>query len=173
MTLNARWPSARGGGDLIRRGVLTSLCAIALIAGCSDYPLSPRDQQLLAQAKGKWANNGSLDYTVEARILCFCPGHLAVWTRLTVRDGNVVAADPLETPPPGSEPDLTGWLTVEEEFERLTRPPDILEEIEVRFDAELGYPTYIRADCGPNVQDCGSVHEMRNLQRTTTPAPRS
>jgi hypothetical protein len=64
-------------------------------------------------------------------------------------------------------------MTVDEEFGRLTDPPEILEEIEVRFDAQLGFPTYIRADCGPNVADCGSVHEMRNLRFPATPAIRS
>jgi hypothetical protein len=172
MILDARWPSARGGGELIRRIVL-SLCVGALLAGCGRDPLSPADERLVAAARAKWAQNGSDDYTVESRIFCFCPGHLAVWTRLTVRDGIVVAADALEPPPQGSEPVLSGWLTVDDEFERLTHPADILEEIEVRFDSQLGYPTYIRTDCGPNVQDCGSVHEMRNLQITTTPALRS
>jgi hypothetical protein len=162
--LNGRLPFARAGGELIRRVVFASLCAAALFTACSDYPLSPRDQQLLAQARAKWADKGSLTYFVEARIVCFCPGHLAVWTQLTVSNGIVVAADPLESLPGGSDPGLSGWLTVEEEFDRLSNPPDILEDIEMRFDAQLGYPTFIRADCGPNVQDCGSVHEMRNLR---------
>jgi len=173
MTLNGRLPFARAGGELIRRGVITWLCAFAAFAGCSDYPLSPHDQQLLAQARAKWAQQSSFNYTVEARIECFCPAHLATWTRLTVRDGSIVAADPVESLPEGVEPSLIGWMTVDEEFERLTNPPDILEDIEVRFDSQFGYPTYIRADCGPNVADCGSVHEMRNLRFPTTPAIRS
>jgi len=168
MTLSVRLPFARAGGELIRRGILASLCTLSLIAACGDYPLSPHDQQLLTQALGKWSTKGSSSYIVEARISCFCPPHLAQWTQLTVRDGVVIAADPLESLPEGAEPSLSGWLTVEDEFERLTDPPDILEEIEVRFDPELGYPTYIRADCGPNVADCGSVHEMRNLRFTGT-----
>ena len=173
MTLNERLPFARAGGELIRRGILASLCTLALVAGCSDYPLSPRDQRLLTQALVKWNQKGSVDYTIEARIVCFCPPHLAQWTRLTVRGGIVVAADPVEPPPEGAEPSLIGWLSVEEEFDRLSDPPDILKEVEVRFDSQFGFPTYIRADCGPNVADCGSVHEMRNLRLSTTPAIRS
>jgi hypothetical protein len=173
MTSNVPLPFARAGGDLIRRGALVALSALALLAGCSDYPLSPVDQQKLAQARATWAEKGAQDYTVEARIACFCPSHLTQWTRLTVRGGHIIAADPVESLPEGVTPDISGWLTVEEEFERLTDPPEILQEIEVRFDSQLGFPTFIRADCGPNVQDCGSVHEMRNVRFPAIPLIRS
>jgi hypothetical protein len=145
-------------------GFVAMLIVAALACGCGDYPLSPRERHALTQAMARWEREGGQGYTVEARIACFCPPHLAQWTRLTVHNGVVVAADPLESLPGGIEPDLSGWLTVDEEFRRLSDPPDILREIEVRYDPELGYPTFIRADCGPNVADCGSVHEMRNLQ---------
>jgi hypothetical protein len=173
MTLHERLPFARAGAELIRRGALTWLCAFAVFAGCSESPLSPHEQQLLRQAFSKWHEEDRLDYTIEARISCFCPPYLAQWTRLTVRNGIIVDADPVESLPDGVEPGLLGWLTVEDEFERLLSPPGILEEIEARFDSRYGYPTYIRSDCGPNVQDCGSVHEMRNLRFPILPAIRS
>lgn len=171
MTSNARWRFARGGGEVALRTLLAVLLFLST-ASCDDDPLSPRERQLLSQARAKWASAGAASYTAEARIVCFCSPHLAQWTRITVTGGVVVAATPLESLPEGIEPDLSGWLTIDEEFERLSSPPDILEEIEVRFDAQLGYPTFIRADCGPNVADCGSVHEMRNVQISATPGLR-
>ena len=143
------------------------------VSACGDYPLAPFEREQLARAQAKWSDKGSVNYSIEARIVCFCPPHLAQWTTLTVRNGVVIAADPVESLPDGITPDLTGWLTVDEEFERLANPPDILEDINVRFDATFGYPTYISADCGPNVADCGSVHEMRNFRfAPATPAIR-
>ncbi len=158
-----RSESKRAARMMLRAGLL----AMTLVggAGCSDGPLSPAERRELAVARNHWARKGSADYTVECRICCFCLPHLNFWTRLTVRGGKVTAAEPVETLPNGITPSLLGWHTVDELFSILeSLSSDVLEDLMAQYDPTLGYPREISVTCHPNIQDCGSVYGMRNLQ---------
>ena len=138
--------------------------ALAVLSGCGDGPLSPAEQRQLAAARERWAQQGAPDYTVESRILCFCPPHLAVWTRLTVHGGVVVAAEPVEPAPAWVASSLLGWHDVEELFEIIgSDQGDYIRELTAAYDAVFGYPREISLTCHSNVTDCGVRYEMRNL----------
>jgi hypothetical protein len=147
-----------------RLGWLVALL-VALIAGCGNGVLSPRDLLQLQAAREKWAAHGGLDYTMESRISCFCPPYLNVWTRLTVRSGQITAAEPLETLPFGGEASPLGWHTVPELFDLAGRiSGDFAKKVTFRFDEPWGYPTEISIICHPHIQDCGTRYEVRNLE---------
>jgi hypothetical protein len=149
----------------LRIGAVLVMC---LVAGCGDDPLSIDEERDLARAMARWEREGSEDYTVEARISCFCSPHLLYWTRLTVQNGVLVAAEPVEELPDGYDGGnpLAGWLTVTQMFAAATDTPDIVKDVRVRFDAALGYPTRVETICDDNVADCGTVREMRDLRIT-------
>jgi hypothetical protein len=149
----------------LRLAPLLAVVVLGGLSGCDDdHPLSSSEQRALAQARARWDANGGLNYTVESRIICFCPPQLAQWTRLTVRAGVVVEAVPVESLPDGLEPMLQGWQTVEELFEIIASPSSVVANIDVTFDPTLGYPTSTAITCGPQIADCGSTRELRNLR---------
>jgi hypothetical protein len=142
------------------------LALLFAVAGCESItgPLSPGERQDLREAKARWASKGSQNYTVESRLSCFCPTYLAYWTKVTVRNGVVVAAEPLSPLPDYSEPTrVEGWSTVPELFARIEHRDRYLKNIDVAFDPVLGYPTQVSIECTPDVADCGSSYSTRNL----------
>lgn len=145
------------------RRFLTLLFLLSAATSCAEGPLSPGERTALREARARWARSGGPDYTVEARVGCFCMLHLNAWTRLTVRAGQLVSAVPVQPLPAGVTPSLGGWQTVEGLFARVGSPDEIVRDVAVRFDAQRGYPLYASFGCGPDVLDCGSLYEMRNL----------
>jgi uncharacterized protein DUF6174 len=151
----------------MRRVMLVSTTVALLAAiGCGG-PLSPSKRSELERAKARWEAARIADYTVESRIRCFCPGHLVVWTRLTIRDNRVVDAQPLEPLPPGSFATVFGWQTVSGLFDRIesSSQSSYVKDIAVQYDPMLGYPQQIVLTCQSNVSDCDASYEMRALAR--------
>ena len=151
----------------MRPRLLVTLAVVLLtVAGCGS-PLSPTERSELEQAQARWASAGITTYTAESRISCFCPGHLAVWTRLSIRDNQVIDAAPLGPLPPGASAMTVGWQTVTGLFDRIEQlsREDHTKSITVQYDEELGYPQQIVVTCQSNVADCGVTYEMRSLVR--------
>src|SRR5262245_48605166 len=98
------------GGGWGLRLLLGSLA----LAGCSDDPFGVIDQGAFAAAQARWEAANLLDYQVEFHQSCFCP-HLQDFTRLVIRDGEVVSAESLDSVPVVGIP-LTAWPTVPEVF---------------------------------------------------------
>lgn len=148
-------------------GAVVVIGTLAFTA-CERYASpTPTPTSELAGARAKWAASGATDYAVESRILCFCPGQFAVWTRLSVRNDRVDAADALEPLPPGSFNTVSGWRTVQQlfdEIERRTNDPSVAN-LAVRYHPTLGYPERIAVTCRPDIIDCGVTYELRNLAR--------
>ncbi len=121
----------------------------------------------LEKAKGRWESAAITIYTVESRIRCFCPGHLAVWTRLSIRDNQVMDTQPLEPLPPGSPATSFGWSTVTDLFDRIEQlnQDKYIKSVTVQYDPVLGYPQQIVVTCQSNVTDCGVTYEMRSVLR--------
>ncbi len=148
--------------------------AIVWIAGCSAglHPTGTKefDRAAFRQARAKWENAGITSYTFESRYMCFCPAHLNVWTRLTVRRDKVVAADPVAPLPPGISSDLLGWRTVPEIFEWIesaaSSSDDMVSKVTVTYDEALGYPRDITIRCVPTVADCDRDFHLQSLART-------
>lgn len=145
---------------------VTMAVAPLAAAGCGG-PLSPLLHSDLEKARGRWESAGITNYTVESRIRCFCPGHLAVWTKLSVRDNRVIETQPLEPLPPGSSATISGWRTVTDLFDRIEQlnQEEFIKSVNVRYDPVLGYPQRIDVTCQSNVIDCGATYEMRSVVR--------
>jgi uncharacterized protein DUF6174 len=149
----------------MRRLVFVTMAVTALAtAGCGG-PLSPSQRSQLERARARWESAGITSYTVESRIRCFCPGHLAVWTRLSIRDNRVIDTQPLEELPPGSFATPFGWSTVTDLFDQIEQlnQDEYIKSVKVQYDPALGYPQQIVVTCQSNVIDCGVTYEMRSV----------
>lgn len=150
----------------MRRLMLVTMAVAPLAAAGCGGPLSPSQRLQLENARARWASAGITNYTAESRIRCFCPGHLAVWTRLSIRDNQVIDTQPLEPLPPGSFATPSGWRTVLDLFdhiEQLNNEEEFIKSVTVQYDPALGYPQRIVVTCQSNVIDCGATYEMRSV----------
>ena len=147
----------------MRRLIFVMLAVAPLAAAGCGGPFSPSQRSQLEKARARWESAGITNYTAESRIGCFCPGYLAVWTRLSIRDNRVIDTQPLEPLPPGSTPTTLGWSTVTDLFDRIKElvQDEYIKSVTVQYDPVLGYPQQIVVTCQANVADCGVTYEMR------------
>jgi hypothetical protein len=149
--------------------VLTAGILIAAACNGSDI-VGPRDFARLAQAEARWDARPFADYSYEIRTMCFCPVEITRWTRVSVRNGVVVAAEAVEPDPGVPITMLTLWHPVDSLFANLYRamtdgsPGSYLEAIIAEYDPVLGYPTSIEYRAKPNIADGGSTHSLRNVR---------
>lgn len=147
-----------------------TLLLVLLASACADAnPLSPHELSVLASAEARWKSRPFANYTYEIRQSCFCPPEVNQWTRVTVRDGHVVAAD--RVPPDSLYPPTTlqYWQPIDSLFARLRRNASdssiggVYSDIVVEYDPVLGYPTRIEWREKPTVADAGAVYTLRNV----------
>lgn len=158
-------PSLR---TLIERTVLSAGILIAAACDSSDIA-GPRDIARLSAARARWEARPFADYSYEIRTLCFCPPEMSRWTRVSVRNDVVVAAEAVE---PDGFPitTLTLWHPVDSLFANLYRAMteessgSYLEAIIAEYDPVLGYPTNIEYRAKSNIADGGSTHSLRNVR---------
>jgi hypothetical protein len=101
----------------------------------------------------------------EVRLSCFCQAALPVFSRLDVRAGQVVAAEPLSPMPGAEDIPLDAWPTVPDVFdiiESASHQSDYTE-IGAQYDPTLGYPNRLELRCKADVLDCGATYELRNV----------
>jgi len=151
----------------MRRVMLVTIVVVALAAAGCGSPLSPSERSELEQARARWASAGITTYTAESRIRCFCPGHLSVWTRLSILDNQVIDTEPLEPLPPSSFATPLGWRTVTALFDLIGQlnQDERIRSVTVQYDRDLGYPQQIVVTCQSNVADCDITYEMRSVVR--------
>lgn len=153
---------------LIRRTVVSG----ALVAaGCnSSRVVGLTDFARFAEARARWDARPFADYSYEVRTLCFCPTEINRWTRVSVRNGVVVDADPVEPDPGSPVTTLAYWHPIDTLFENLHRAmsesgsQSYLEAIVVDYDPGLGYPTRIEYRAKSNIADGGSTLSLRNVR---------
>jgi len=140
------------------------LIVLSLLLGCSEA-FDSGDERELSQAKERWENAGLVDYQLEVRLSCFCPGAFPVFTRLQVQAGEVVAAEPLEATQGSDQIPLDAWPTVPDVFGLIegASHQSGIEEIEAQYHPTLGYPTRVEIRCKKDVLDCGALYELQNL----------
>ncbi|MGE5833746.1 MAG: DUF6174 domain-containing protein [Acidobacteriota bacterium] len=151
----------------MRRLTFVTIAVASLAAAGCGGPLSPSQRSDLEKARARWESAAIINYTAESRIRCFCPGHLAVWTRLSIRDNQVTDTQPLEPLPPGSFATTLGWRTVTDLFDRIEQlnQEEHIKSVTVQYDPLLGFPQQIVVTCQSNVTDCGVTYEMRSVVR--------
>ena len=154
--------------SLMKRAVLSGA---VLVAGCnSSSVVGLRDFARFAEARARWDARPFADYSYEVRTLCFCPPEMSRWTRVSVRNGVVVDAVPVEPDPGSPITTLALWHPIDTLFENLHRAmsesgsQSYLDAIVVDYDPELGYPTSIEYRTRSNVADGGSSRSLRNVR---------
>ena len=143
---------------------------IVASAACGTSSIvDPRDLVRLANAEALWKTRSFPDYTYEIRVSCFCPPEVNQWTRVTVRNGVVTAAEAVDPQPQYPVTTLQYWDSIDSIFADLRRTLTerdaqwYLDEVIADFDPVLGYPTNIEYRAKRNVADGGSVHSLRNV----------
>ena len=127
-----------------------AVAALVATAGCSGGSLLEPELDELARAERQWSLYGPRDYTYVLTPVCYCP---YTPRQVTVRNGAVVAVEPLqiEEPLPGTE--LTG-STIDALLERVRRDLESHpHRVRLDFHPALGYPTDVWFDYEENVAD--------------------
>ncbi|HEX6315161.1 MAG TPA: DUF6174 domain-containing protein [Gemmatimonadaceae bacterium] len=152
------------------RAIMAIGVTAAFATACDSSIVDPRDFEVLASAEARWKARPFADYSYEIRVGCFCPPEVTRWTRVSVRDGAVVAVEAVEPDPAFPITNTQYWEPIDSIFVdlRLTMEDPAtdtyLDAIIVSYHATLGYPTSIEYRAKPNVVDGGSVHSLRNVQ---------
>lgn len=154
--------------------MLRKACFALILAACActDHnPLSPAELNALAAAEAKWTARPFADYQYEMIQLCFCPTELNRWTRVSVRNGHVVAAQAVETDSIIPVERLSMWQPIDSLFSRLRSAAgdpsvrEIYSDILVEFDPTLGFPTRVEWKENPGIADAAMTYQLRNVQR--------
>jgi hypothetical protein len=157
---------------MLRRFVLNvgiGYLILASVACDSSEIFDPGDLARVTNAEALWKARSFPDYTYEIRVSCFCPPEVTQWTRVTVRNGAVTAAEAVDPQSQFPVTTLQYWAPIDSIFVDLIRTLTekeaqwYLEEVIADFDATLGYPTNIEYRAKRNVADGGSVYSLRNV----------
>lgn len=140
-----------------------------LMACDSSGIVGPKEFRRLAEAEARWNARPFADYTFEIRTFCFCPPEMAQWTRVSVRNGVVVAADAVVPDPNFPITTLRLWQPIDSLFSDLHRVMSSgpfespYAEVVVEYDPVLGYPTLIEYIEKPTVADAAATITLRNV----------
>lgn len=162
--------------SIVTRLRLSAAVAITplLLACGDDGALSPIARQVAA-AEARWEGQRLSHYTVESRIICFCPQVMSLWHELTVANDSVIAIRRVEFVGDialDEEADRRWFASVESVFVRLRSWPSSMRgnRLEASFDERTGLPLRVNFITGPEIADGGAVHEFRALKPGLTHA---
>jgi uncharacterized protein DUF6174 len=138
------------------RGLAVILAVV--ISACSS-PLGPDEARELIVARHRWAERAFPDYTFETRHDCFCPVELIGPVRITVRQGTIESVTRLDTGDPAAAGD---WYTIKELFDRIPTmaKEDGVDDMVIRYDATLGFPSSIELRFDEDILDAGSIYSI-------------
>ena len=144
----------------------------ALIHAACEFSniVDPGDFRTLGAAEAQWKARPFADYSYEIRVACFCPPEVTQWTRVTVRDGAVTAAEAVDPDPDFPITTTRYWDPIDSLFVDLRRTmtdrasQTYLEAIIADYDPDLGYPTNIEFRAKASVLDGGSQFSLRNVR---------
>ena len=152
----------------MRRVVQASLLLLTIgLAGCSaSGPLDPGERRALDRARDRWNAHRPAEYTFEVRESCFCGVEANTWIEVHVRGDSVLAVTSLEALPPGASLTPSAWPTVERLFGIVegSSHSESIEDVEVTYDSDYGYPRTIDLTCPKDYLDCGALYMARNLR---------
>ena len=159
-----RWTSRVGERRWTMR--VAALVAVASIAAaCSEDPVNSGAGERLRMLD-TWQQQGLVYYTVEARILCYCPPPMNAWHELTVSSDSIIAIQRIDGDPVGQTA-LPAWFsTVDEVYRRMDSWGEGQRGFSVRalYEASTGLPTRVELNTSPNIQDGGATYEFRALK---------
>jgi uncharacterized protein DUF6174 len=152
MTSRTRYASSACGSWRVRLTRLTAGAALASSAACGLVTGTDDndDEEALRGAQVRWNNARVQDYTVVVQHLCFC-GYVRP-VRITVRSGAVVSSVDAQTGEP-----VPTYATVRDIAALFTlirqAIDDGADKLDVTYDSQLGYPTFINIDYITNAVD--------------------
>jgi hypothetical protein len=147
----------------MRRALVVFLSSLLLTA-CGDDGVSPQLAEV-ERAQSRWTAQGLVHYTVEARILCFCPPAMNQWHELTVASDSIIAIRAVDTTVP--EVAMAVWFSsVDEVFRRVRSWPSSMRgnRFEAEFDEATGLPLTVNLITSPQIADGGARYEFRALK---------
>ena len=139
------------------------LVLLASLGAC-ESPLSPYESLALSQAESRWAARSFADYVFETRTSCFCPDVVTQWARVEVAGGQVARVTVVATGLEVTAAERGYFRTVEQVFAsiRAVSREDWVKDVEVQFDRDLGFPTFVSFTPKPNILDAGAASYLRN-----------
>lgn len=130
-----------------------------------------RGQELalaLQNAREQWADQGMVDYNVKTRRFCFCAPRAEDNVLVTVRDGQVVGALGQDEAGayeiPIEDTSMEDWYTVDGMFERIEANLTSADRIDVKFDAQRGFPSELAFDYIVVSAEEGEYFEMWDFE---------
>jgi hypothetical protein len=101
----------------------------------------------LERQREQWRSQDIQHYSMEFRASCFCGAEFTDLVIVDVVDDSIQSVSVKETGLPVQFMPADAWLTVEELFDAVERAlENDAHEIEVTYDADLGYPDFIFID---------------------------
>lgn len=138
------------------------ICACLLLLACEH---SLVDYRSIADARARWQAHGLKSYSIEQKMICFCPPPHG-FVRLTIKDNKIVEATDLDNGQPLSKEKLDWFQTVDALFDWLEATKALNPvRLEVEYDAIYGYPRKISFDYGENIADDELWIEMQTLKK--------
>lgn len=149
-----------------RSGFLLGLCLVPFVEACS----TKEDERLddLAAARSQWIADapGAYDFTYLRS--CFCPDVFPA--RVYVDDGVVNLVVDLESSLPLPTERNDDFPTVDQLFNELDELIRLEPfELEVRYDPELGYPSYVNVDIEERMVDEEFSYTVEDLIASIQP----
>lgn len=159
----------RGRVVVARISILLAVGSIPLAAACgSDSEVDGRLDELAA-ARSVWIAAAPATYEFTYLRLCFCPNVSPA--RILVDGGLVIRVIDVESSETLPAERNTEFPTIEELFIELD---DLIRlepfELEVQYDPELGYPSFVSVDIEERVVDEEFSYTVENLAASAQPA---
>lgn len=142
------------------------LAVVVSLFGCM-YPVTPGttgnpDQDALNKNLALWKKAHLSTYTYTYKRMCFCPSEEDILVQ--VQYGNVVAASYSPSNNPVMPERLDDLMTVEELFQVIQKAiNDDVAQLEVTYNAQLGYPERVYIDVNERIMDEEVTHIVSNL----------
>jgi hypothetical protein len=147
-----------GGAKMPRFVGPLSVVLFSLLVACSDStsPLA------LSVNRMRWDKQNLHDYSYTGRRFCFCPPGSDKEVLVIVLSDTVYSARVVGTTVELPQGD---WPTVKQLFGvvQSSYSSDTYDEVRVKYDPALGYPTLIDLSCPDTIADCGFRLEIKNL----------
>ncbi len=160
----------RRGRDVIARiSILLAVCSIPLAAACGSDSEEDRLLDELAAARSVWISAAPATYEFTYLRLCFCPNVSPA--RILVDGGLVIRVIDVESSTTLPAERNTEFPTVEElfiELDELIRLDPF--QMEVQYDPELGYPSFVSVDIEERVVDEEFSYTVEDLTASAQPA---
>jgi len=112
-----------------------------------------KKRSALETAKKKWNDLGAVDYTIEQRLLCFCPYNPGGYV-LRVENSVIVEVKQISDGQVMSAEVASAFKSVEQLFEFIEANPEgSVETISVEYDEDYGYPKSVFIDRDIQIAD--------------------